>query len=170
MGIGKIYLLRMLLYFWLPGILSLPGITLPVPVPSENETSIEQLLPCWKNKHLPWFNVFPNLPIDRTYKQQSSSHQSPVPNREHTCRCQQVTIVREPFSSQFPFSQRVRSMNSVSFAMLKAEKARVYQTRQTLCWEERFLSDAAVATSYQESRCLFQFGARKRRASNNFCH
>ena len=65
---------------------------------------------------------------------------------------------------------QVRSMNSVSFAMLKAEKARVYQRRQTLCWEERFLSDAAVATSYQESRCLFQTGARKRRASNNFCH
>ena len=29
------------------------GITLPVPVLSEHEPSIEQLLPCWKNKHLP---------------------------------------------------------------------------------------------------------------------
>ena len=90
--------------------------------------------------------------------------------REHICLGQAVTtVMREQFSSQFPFSHRVRSMNSVSFAMLRAEIARVYQTRQTLCWEERFLSDAAVATSYQESRCLFQTGARKRRASNNFC-
>ena len=57
-----------------------------------------------------------------------------------------MIIVREPFSSQFPFSQRVRSMNlnSVFFAMLKAVKARVCQTPQTLCWEERFVSDAAV--------------------------
>ena len=44
-----------------------------------------------------------------------------------------TTVMREQFSSQFPFSQRVRSMNSVSFAMLKAEKAK-----------ERFVSDAAV--------------------------
>ena len=33
----------------LPGILSLPGIMLPVPVRGKNEQSIEQLLPCWKN-------------------------------------------------------------------------------------------------------------------------
>ena len=87
-----------------------------------------------------------------------------------TCRCQAVPTVREPFSSQFPFSQRVRSMNSVFFAMLKAVKAGVSQTPQTLCWEERFVSDTAVAVSYQESRCLFQFQARKGGASNKLCH
>ena len=152
--------------WWLPGILSLPRIMLPVPIRSQKEPSIKQLLP-WKNKHLPLFNVLPVLPIDRTCVQHSSSHQSPVGNREHTC--QAVIIVREPFSSQFPFSQRVRSMNSVSFAMLKAVKAGVSQTPQTLCWEERFVSDAAVATSYQESHCLFQFRARMSGAVNNFC-
>ena len=35
-------------------------------------------------------------------------------------------------------------MNSVSFAMLRAEKAGVFQTPQTLCWEDGFVSDAAV--------------------------
>ena len=51
-----------------------------------------------------------------------------VQNKGYTCMCQQLTIVTEPFCSQFPDSQRVRSMNSVSLAMLKAEKARVFQT------------------------------------------
>ena len=37
----------------LPRILSSPGITLPVPVPSKNEQGIEQIWPCWKSKHLP---------------------------------------------------------------------------------------------------------------------
>ena len=31
---------------------------------------------------------------------------------------------------------------------LTAEKAKVCQTPQTLCWKERFVFDAAVATSY----------------------
>ena len=136
---------------------------MPVPVPSQKRRSIKQTLPS-KNKHLPM------LPIDRTFVQHSGSHQSPVGNREHTCRCQAVPTVREPFFSQFPFSQRVRSMNSVFFAMLKAVKAGVSQTPQTLCWEERFVSDTAVAVSYQESRCLFQFQARKGGASNKLCH
>ena len=56
----------------------------------------------------------------------------------------QVTIVRQPFSSQFPDSKRVRSMNSVSLAMLKAEKSVVFWTPQTVCWEEGFVSDTAV--------------------------
>ena len=76
--------------------------------------------------------------------QQSSSHQSPVGNREHACRCQAVTIVREEFSSQFPFSQRVRSMKGVYLAMLKAEKAGVFQAPQTLCKEESLIADATV--------------------------
>ena len=66
------------------------------------------------------------------------------PTDRHRCRCEAVTTVREAFSPQFPFSQRVRSMNSVSFAMLRAEKAVVFWTPQTLCWEEGFVSDAAV--------------------------
>ena len=82
--------------------------------------------------------------IDGTFVQQSSSYQSPVPNRQHTRRCQAVTTLREPFSSQSPFSQRVRSMNSVSFAMLRAEKAGVFQTTQTLCEEDSLVADAAV--------------------------
>ena len=76
--------------------------------------------------------------------QLSSSYQSSVPNRQHTCRCQQVTIVRQAFSSQVPDSQRVRSMNSVSFAMLRAEKAGVFQTPQTLREEDSLVADASV--------------------------
>ena len=34
--------------------LSLPGITLPLPVPSKNDHRIEQISPHCKNKHLPW--------------------------------------------------------------------------------------------------------------------
>ena len=37
----------------LSGIPALPGIALPVPVPSKNVPRIEQILQCWKNKHLP---------------------------------------------------------------------------------------------------------------------
>ena len=59
---------------WLfPQIQSLPGITLPHSVRSEIEQSIEQLLPCWKHKHLPEFNVLSVLPIDGAFVQQSSS-------------------------------------------------------------------------------------------------
>ena len=98
----------------LPGVLSLPGITLP---------SIE-LLPCWKKKHshLPSFNVLPVLLIDRTSVQQWSSYRPPVLKKGLACRCQPVTLVSKPFSSEFPFSQRGGPMKSVSFAMLKAEK------------------------------------------------
>ena len=35
-------------------------------------------------------------------------------------------------------------MNSVSFAMLRAEKAGVFQTTQTLCEEDSLVADAAV--------------------------
>ena len=35
-------------------------------------------------------------------------------------------------------------MNSVSFAMLRAEKAGVFQTTQTLCEEDSLVSDAAM--------------------------
>ena len=112
--------------------------------------------------------------IDRTFVQQSSSYLSQVLNREHTCRCQPVTLMIEPFSSQFLFSQRVRSMNSVCFAMLKAEKAKVCQTPQTLCqdhsWLLMLLCDGFQKCSrYRESLCLFRFLARMSPASNNFC-
>ena len=39
---------------------------------------------------------------------------------------------------------QIRSMKSVSFAMLKAEKAWAWQTPQTLCWEDSLVADAAV--------------------------
>ena len=87
-------------------------------------------------------------------EQHSSSHQSPVGNREHTCRCQAVIIVREPCSSQFPFSQRVRSMKGVYLAMLKSEKAEVWQTRQEDSWLLMLLCDGfQESCCYQESRC-----------------
>ena len=106
---------------------------------------------------------------------ESSSHQSPVPNIEHTCRCQAVISVTEPFSPQFPFLQRVRSMKSVSFAMLRAEEAGVFQTHETLCQEDSRLlvlqCDCFHKSShYQGSRCLIRFGARLSRALNNSSH
>ena len=43
---------------------------------------------------------------------------------------------REQFSPQFSSSPKIRSMDSVSFATLKAEKTRAWQTPQTLCRED----------------------------------
>ena len=105
------------------------------------------------------------------------SCQSPVPNVEHTCRCQAMTAVTESFSPLFPFLQRVsRSMKSVSFAMLKAEKAWAWQTPQTLCWEELYLLmllcdrlPGILLLPATRNRVAFS-GSRMSRASNNFCH
>ena len=142
----------------------------------ENEPSIKQLLPCSENKKLPSFNILPVLLIQWAFVQQSSSHQSPVPNIEHTCRCQAVTTVRKPFSPQFPFLQRVRSMKSVSFAMLKAEKAWAWQTPRTLCWEELWLLmllcdriPGILLLPATRNRVAFS-GSRMSPASNSFCH
>ena len=73
--------------------------------------------------------------------------------------CQAVTTVREPFSPEFPFLQRVRSVKGASLAMFKVDKPR--ETLQTCCEEECFVADAAVLRlpgilllpGYQESRC-----------------
>ena len=40
--------------------------------------------------------------------------------------------------------QRVRSMKSNSLAMLKVDKACIWETLQTLCEEDCFVADAAV--------------------------
>ena len=50
-----------------------------------------------------------------------------------------MTTVRKPLSSQSPSSPEFRSMKTVSFAMLKAEKAGLWQTPQTLCQEDSWL-------------------------------
>ena len=85
------------------------------------------------------------LPIYRTFGQQSSFFRSPVPNREHTCMCQAMTTVREPFSPQFPFLQRIRSaVKGASLAMLEVDKPCIWETLQTCCEEDCFVADAAV--------------------------
>ena len=76
--------------------------------------------------------------------QQSSSYRPPVLKRGNTFRRQPVTTVREPFSYQFPSSPKIRSMNSVSYATLKAEKTGVFQAPQTLREEDYLVADAAV--------------------------
>ena len=105
---------------------------------SKNEQSIEQVLPCWKNIRT-LLRTFitcassmscQSCQLMWAFMQQSSSYRSPVPKRGHICRCQPVTV-REPFSLQFQFSPNFRSMKSVSFAMLKAENAGLWQTPQT---------------------------------------
>ena len=55
-----------------------------------------------------------------------------------------VVTVRQPFSPQCLTLQKVRSMKSVSFAMLQAKKTWAWQTPQTLCWEDSLVADAAV--------------------------
>ena len=81
-------------------------------------------MPCWKNIST-W---------------QSCSYQSPVPKRgrTHTCRCQPVTTMREPFCPQFPCSQMVRTMKR------RAKKAGIFQASQALCEEDSLVGDAAV--------------------------
>ena len=66
-------------------------------------------------------------------------------------------------------------MKSVSFAMLKAEQAGVFQTPQTLCLVERLVSDAAVLR-LPESLTLrgitlpVTVRARMSGALDKFCH
>ena len=66
------------------------------------------------------------------------------------CRCQPVTTVRKPVSSQSPSSPEFRSMKTVSFAMLKAEKAGLWQTPQTWCQEDSWLL-MLLCYGFQES-------------------
>ena len=58
--------------------------------------------------------------------------------------CQAVTTVRELFSPQFPFLQRVRSEKGVSLAMFKVDKPCIWETLQTCCEEDCLVADAAV--------------------------
>ena len=87
---------------------------------------------------------FRSLPVEGAVVQQSSSYINypnlPVPNRDHTCRCQAVTTVREPFSPKLPFSKGVRSMKSVSFAILR--KLELADLRP--CVGMSLVADAAV--------------------------
>ena len=145
--------LLMLLCDRLPGILLLPATRNRVAFSgSRMSRASNNFCHARRTKSSPRFNILPVLLIQFAFVQQSSSHQSPVPNIEQTCRCQAVTTVRKPFSPQFPFLQRVRSMKSVSFAMLKAEKAWAWQTPQTLCWKS-FGCWCCCVTGFQESYC-----------------
>jgi len=78
---------------------------------------------------------------------------------------------REPFSSQFPFLQLCKGSDQwrVSPAMLKAEKAWVWQTPETLYWESGRLiyCRRCCIFGFQES-CRYQES--RGRKSNNFCH
>ena len=141
----------------LPGILSLPGITLP---------SIE-LLPCWKNGHWP---LDPSSMSCRSCQLTRHSCSYPV-HIHHQC-CWKGTHV-ETFSPKLPFLQRVRSMHSVSFAMLKVDKFGRHRRPcvKKILWLLMPSSDGLQeSTHYWESRCLFQFRARMSRGLNKFCH
>ena len=147
----------------LPGILSLSGITLTLPVPSKNEQRIEQILPFWKNKQscqLRGHLCSNPVHIKHQYRTEST----------HAC------------VKQWPLWENY-SLHSFHFCKGSDQ----WRVSPSECWKLRKLelgrhlrlvADAAVwqasrnpiATSYQESRCLFQFQARMSRASNNFCH
>ena len=88
----------------LPGISSLPGIMLPVPVQGKNEQSIEQILPFWRN-----ISTCPSSMSCQSCQFMWHSCSNPV-HIDHKGPMQVLT------SDQFAL-QRVRSMKRVSFAM-----------------------------------------------------
>ena len=160
--------------FRLPGILSLPGIMLPVPVQSRNEQSIEQLLPCRKNTstcassmscrscQLMWGSCSNPVHIGHQYWRQGT----------HAGVRQWPQWDNHSLASFHP-RQKVRSMKSFSSAMLKAEKAWAWQTPQTLSWQDSWVADATVlripGILSLQSCWLFQFRAGMSNALNNFC-
>ena len=95
------------------------------------------LLKDWKKS--PTEKVYRVQCLARASVKQFRSLQSPVLKKGHKCMCQPVTLVRRQVSLQFSSWPKIRSMKSVSFAMLKAEKAWVWQTHQTLWQEESWL-------------------------------
>ena len=106
----------------LPGILSLSGILLPVPVPGKNEQSIERFLPCWN------VSIWAGLISCQSYQLVGRSCSNPVHIDHKYWR-----KGRHAGVSQWPLWQ-----NHSLTATLKAEKAWVWQTPQTL------VADAAV--------------------------
>ena len=82
--------------------------------------------------------------------------------------CQAVTTVREQFSPQFPFSQKVQINDEYLFGNAESWQSLSLSDTSDLVQEDCFVADAVrqasrnpIATSYHESRCLFQFPARK---------
>ena len=91
-----------------------------------------------------------------------------VPNKGHQCRCQQLTIVRQRFSSQFLCSSKVRSMSSVSsqcwwlLKMLKPGRHLRPCVRKILqCW------CCCVTTTRQPLWLRLRFAARMSKACSN---
>ena len=92
----------------------------------------------------------------RSHMQVSSSH-----------HCERTIL------SKVAIFERVRSMQSVSFAMLKVDKfgRRLRRCVKKILWLLMPSSDGLQdSTHYRESRCLFQFRARMSRGLNTFCH
>ena len=101
----------------LPGILSLPGIMLPVPVQSRNEQSIEQLLRCRKNISTCAGAISMSCQSCQLMWRSRCNpvhYRSPVLKEGQACKCQPVTTVRKPLSSESTSSPEFRSMNGFS--------------------------------------------------------
>ena len=140
----------------------LPEITLPVPVRewAEHQTTFAMLE---EQK----FALVQSLASLAHWMGIRAAIQSTVitsPEQRDTCKCQAVTTVREPFSPQFPFrkgSNQWRVSPSQCWKLSQLEFGRHLWP----CVWKSFSFDAAVwqdsrnpiATSYQESRCLFRF-------------
>jgi len=58
--------------------------------------------------------------------------------------------VKEPFFSQFQFSERVTPIKGVPFPMWTSEKDRVWRAPETLCWQEALLL-MLLCYGFQES-------------------
>ena len=107
--------------------------------------------------------------IDGAFMQKSSWYRSPVLQKGHTCRCQAVTNVREPFSSQFPSSSKGQINEECLLHNV------VCQTPQTLCEEDSLVAEATVLRlpgilSAPGITLLSWFRARMSRALNKFWH
>ena len=152
----------------------LPGTTLPVPVPSKKELSIQQLLPCLKNKHLlqALVQCLARLANWWGFVQQSSSYRSPVANREHTCMCQAWPL-RENHSLHSFHSRkgsdqwRVSSSHCWELKKLRHMKSCVMK----ILWLLMLVCDGfQESCRWQESRCLLRSWARVSWGLNNFRH
>ena len=170
---GKIVLFLMLLCDRLPGILLLPATRNQV-ASSGSRMSRASNNSC----HAGRTKICPRLMSCQSCQLNGHSCSNPVRSNhqyqtESTCKCQVVTTVRGPFSTQFPFLQRLRSMKSVSIAMLKAELGRhlrpcggkIVLFLMLLC--DRLPGILLLPATRNQ---VASSGSRMSRASNNSCH
>ena len=120
----------------------------------ENEPSNKTTFAMLEEQKFASCNILPVLLIQWAFVQQSSSHQSPVPNIEQTCRCQAVTTVRQSHSlHSFHFCKGSADQWRVS--PLQCWKLRKLELGRHLrpCVGKSFGCWCCCVTGFQESYC-----------------